>query len=102
MITGNWQTREVRIRGRILSPKRSQKLVNSSPCGFNWGYGGSGPAQLAMALLLRFTDKKTALRYYQKFKWAVIARLPQADFQMDEAVVWAWLMARERQEKEEV
>jgi hypothetical protein len=26
-------------------------LRNHSPSGFEWGYGGSGPAQLALALL---------------------------------------------------
>ena len=26
-------------------------LVNHSPTGFEWGYGGSGPAQLAVAML---------------------------------------------------
>jgi Family of unknown function (DUF6166) len=26
-------------------------LFNHSPTGFGWGYGGSGPAQLAVALL---------------------------------------------------
>lgn len=26
-------------------------LANHSPCGFEWGYSGSGPAQLALAIL---------------------------------------------------
>jgi Family of unknown function (DUF6166) len=34
----------------------SLKLWNHSPSGFNWGYGGSGPAQTALALLLDWTD----------------------------------------------
>ena len=34
-----------------LSPSRSQDLYNHSPTGFNWGYGGSGPSQLALARL---------------------------------------------------
>lgn len=38
--------------GQTLSPDKSQKVWNHSPDGFNWGYGGSGPAQLALALLL--------------------------------------------------
>lgn len=44
------------------------------------GYGGSGPAQLALAVLLRFTDRDTARRYYRVFKWDCIATLPQTDF----------------------
>lgn len=31
-------------------PGRNE-LVNHSPTGFEWGYGGSGPAQLAFAIL---------------------------------------------------
>jgi hypothetical protein len=58
----------------ILSPIPSQRLINHSPDGFNWSYGGSGPAQLALALLLDATgDKETALALYQEFKWEFVA-----------------------------
>lgn len=61
--------------GEILSPARSQKIWNHSPDGFQWGYGGSGPAQLALALLLDVTgDKELASRWHQQFKWDVVAR----------------------------
>jgi hypothetical protein len=49
---------------------------NHSPSGFSWGYNGSGPSQLALALLLdhcRTTEKATKL--YQLFKEQVIAKL---------------------------
>lgn len=53
-----------------LYPALSQKLYNHSPDGFQWGYGGSGPAQLSLALLLDVTTvPETALAYYQQFKW---------------------------------
>jgi len=39
-----------------LTPERSLALASHSPSGFEWGYGGSGPAQLALALLLDYTD----------------------------------------------
>jgi len=49
-------------------------LRNHSPTGFAWGYGGSGPAQLALALLFDATgDKELALQHYQDFKWRVVA-----------------------------
>jgi hypothetical protein len=35
-----------------LTPDYSLTLRNHSPTGFEWGYAGSGPAQLALALLL--------------------------------------------------
>jgi hypothetical protein len=53
---------------------------NHSPDGFEFGYGGSGPAQLALAILLAagLSDDRAA-RLHQKFKWEFIARLPQGD-----------------------
>jgi len=41
-------------------------------------YGGSGPAQLALALLAdHLADDRETLDTYQRFKWAVIAELPR-------------------------
>jgi hypothetical protein len=59
-----------------LTPERSLELVNHSPSGFEWGYGGSGPAQLALALLLDYTENKTfALDHYQVLKTEVVSQL---------------------------
>ncbi len=81
-IDGDWETREVYLDGRWLDPKPSQKIWNHSPDGFNWGYSGSGPAQLALAIMLKVTDKNTAIQLYQDFKREVIAGLPQSDFEI--------------------
>ena len=51
-------------------------LRDHSPTGFNSGYGGSGPAQLALALLAHCLGDKVALEYYQDFKWRIVASLP--------------------------
>lgn len=46
--------------------------------GFEWSCGGSGPAQLALAVLFDFTgDEGLSLTHYQTFKHAVIAALPR-------------------------
>jgi len=58
---------------RPLLPEASQMVCNHSPDGFNWGYGGDGPAQLALGLLLDATDEETARKYYQDFKWDIVA-----------------------------
>jgi len=69
-------------------------LLNHLPChspdGFEWGYGGSGPADLAIALLADADPslvrrKRNALdggapiesALYQAFKSQVVARLPR-------------------------
>jgi len=66
-IIGHWETRIVTINGHPLDEKRSQKVWNRSPDGFNWGYGGSGPAQLALAILLEFVGKDLAVAWHQDF-----------------------------------
>ncbi len=58
---------------RPLSPRLD--LRNHSPTGFNWGYGGSGSAQLALAILADALGDELAQRHYQEFKWAFVARL---------------------------
>ena len=96
VIKGNWMTREVSIGDRKLDPSRSQKIWNHSPDGFNWGYGGSGPAQLALALLLEFTDEETARKNYQNFKWEIISPLPHKNFEMPVELVKHWLAKRSK------
>ena len=52
------------------------RYVNHSPTGFEWGYLGSGPAQLAFAILLdHFGTPGEALLWYQDFKFLAIANL---------------------------
>src|SRR5437773_5148182 len=65
----------VTVNGQPLNPRFD--LRNHSPNGFEWGYGGSGPAQLALAILANcLRDDEQALTLYQGFKWKVIASLP--------------------------
>ena len=94
VIQGHWQTREVYLASGRLNPTESLAVARHSPIGFGWGYGGSGPAQLALAILLRATDRETAVAHYQAFKWEVIAKLPQADLTLRLAKVRGWLSAR--------
>lgn len=59
----------VTVDGVELSPEPSLELRNHSPDGFSWGYYGSGPSQLALALLLDFYNEPViAVTYYQQFK----------------------------------
>jgi hypothetical protein len=67
---------EVTVNGRPL--KLRLDLHDHSPTGFEWGFGGSGPAQLALAILADYLgNDEQALNLYQRFKWAVIAELPR-------------------------
>ena len=56
---------------RELNPRLD--LRRHSPTGFDWGYAGSGPSQLALAILAdHLHDDERALQLYQDFKWKVV------------------------------
>lgn len=62
-----------------------QWLRNHSPDGPNWGYGGSGPAQLALALVYAvYKDRDVAERVYQRFKFSVIGAIRADHWELDE------------------
>jgi hypothetical protein len=72
----------VTVDGHPLNPRLD--LWNHSPTGFEWGYCGSGPAQLALAILAdHCKDDERALNFYQRFKWAVIAELPSRQWTLN-------------------
>ncbi len=72
---------KIKWTSKIL-PQRLD-LVPHSPTGFEWGYGGSGPAQLAIAILAdafeglfgKDEGDELALLHYQEFKWKLITKL---------------------------
>lgn len=88
----------VTVDKEILSPAPSLKLRNHSPDGFNWGYSGSGPSQLALAILLDFTgEPAVALFRYHDFKFNTIGRLEQLEgWELKGADIRLWL---ERQQQ---
>lgn len=79
---------------RPLSPRFD--LANHSPTGFEWGYGGSGPAQLALAILAHaLQDDARAKQLYQRFKFARVAGFAKEGWAMTEAEVLAWVAKEE-------
>lgn len=75
--------------------------VNHSPDGFSWGYGGSGPAQLAYAILFDVTnDEDKTLALYQHYKFAVISRLGRKDWIITAASVLQWIAEVESKRSE--
>jgi Family of unknown function (DUF6166) len=65
----------VLVNGRELPLEPSLAVVRHSPTGFNWGYSGSGPRQLALAILLDYyQDRDKALRLSGEFNQHVVSR----------------------------
>ena len=48
-----------------------------SPTGYEWGYGGSGPAELARQIAALW-GRPDAPALYQALKWEILARMPRA------------------------
>ena len=81
---------QVTVDGRPLDPRLD--LCSHSPTGFEWGYGGSGPAQLALALLADHTgDAEEAVTLHQDFKRLVVARLPFRRWEITGQQMEAWV-----------
>ncbi|MEM6844222.1 MAG: DUF6166 domain-containing protein [Bacteroidota bacterium] len=68
------------LNNHRLSLARSLLVLNKSPSGFAHGYGGSGPAQLALAICTELYGQEEALAVFQTFKQQYIARLPEGEF----------------------
>ena len=74
--------------GAPLAP--CNDLMNHSPGGFEWGYGGSGPAQLALAICAHVLGAEKALKAYQAFKWAFITPIREDSWTLPSSEVEAW------------
>ena len=80
--------------GAPLDWRSSLAVRNHSPTGPAWGYGGSGTApSWALAILLAVTDEATAERFYQRFKWDVIAPIEADRWALDTGEVLGWLQS---------
>jgi hypothetical protein len=86
-------------------------VVHHSPTGFEWGYQGSGPADLALSILAYTLGETTTLstwiraggdplvtpfeswRLHQPFNREVVAKLDRDGWTLPVEIVVAWLVA---------
>ena len=88
---GNYYAGHHKAQGVLVTVTRSSRtkpldprydLGSNLPTGFAWGYNGSGPARLALAILTDYFGAKPggkalAEALYEPFKFTVIAALPE-------------------------
>jgi hypothetical protein len=70
-----------------------RRIIEHSPTGMEWGYGGSGPADFALNILSIFIGEDAA-RYnglYQLFKQEFVSPLPQAGGTIPRQAIEKWL-----------
>ena len=94
---------EATKKSRTLNPCHSQAISNHS-MEFNWGFQGSGPSQLALALLLDAigetpieqrpspeTAPVLAERWYHQFKNDHVSNWGEDVFRISQAEIMGWL-----------
>lgn len=85
-----------------ITPERSLSLRLHSPDGFGFGYTGSGPAQLALAILLDVFkgDVPLVLDNYQAFKVDKVSSWKLQEAEITEREIYRWLASSGRRVEE--
>lgn len=65
--------------------------VHHSPTGMEWGYSGSGPADLARSILWEFIGEEPEHALYQKFKEDFVSVAPYEGFILQEDEIERWI-----------
>lgn len=93
-----------RMEGGTVKTNVPHHVVHHSPDGYEWGYGGSGPADLALNIAesalhaLRWKGSRTecfdgtcfelAWILHQPLKWRFIADVPD----QGDVIPWEWIL----------
>src|SRR6202035_3847736 len=83
-------TVEVEEDGKRKSLPLHLYVRNHSPTGFEWGYGGSGPAQLALAICVRCLGLEAGQITYQCFKSQFVASWPHEGWEITSDEIHEW------------
>lgn len=68
------------------------RIVRHSPTGFDWGHGGTGPADLALNILLWLDlSPEKADRLHQDFKWKFVVSIPHQGGIIPRTDITNWL-----------
>lgn len=88
------ERREGRCLVTVAYPNGRKELLppcnvirNHSPDGFDWGYLGSGPAQLALALAVHAVGRRIGERIYQRLKERLVNGFDKAGWWIGQAAL---------------
>lgn len=86
--SGDWTKKTITVNGKPL-----KHIVCNSPTGMEWGYGGSGCADLALSILTDYLgDKKLAMAHRHQFKFDVVAGLAYNGWTITGEEIEEWLL----------
>ncbi|SRR6266571_4051289 len=90
----------------LVNGKPLRHVIYHSPSGLEWGYGGSGPADLALSLLVHYFKERhvntaflkkfharpsQAWLYHQQFKREIVATFPHTSWRLSSDKIESWL-----------
>ena len=76
----------------LVNGQELKHYARHSPDGFEWGYGGSGPSELARCILIDyFDDIPKADKHYQQFKFDIIAVIKEDSWVITSEDIEKWL-----------
>lgn len=101
-----WET----PKWEIIVTNLAQTVIHHSPCGYEWGYSGSGPADLALNILARFLPvgadgqhpercwsgivSRGAWEMHQEFEQDIVSRLPRPGGDISANFIRIWIAGR--------
>lgn len=69
-------------------------VANKSSSGFEWGYLGSGPAQLALAILCNEVGVDRAEKLFLSYMHEVIGKIASSEWTITSQEIATWLATR--------
>jgi len=77
----------------LVNSKQLRHHVYHSPTGFCWGYGGSGPADLARSILWDYLGAEPSASLYHDFKFEFVTKWG-AEWTITENEIEKWIRSR--------
>jgi hypothetical protein len=85
--SNDWTLKKVTVNGKPL-----KHIVRHSPTGVEWGYCGSGCADLALSILTDYLgDRCKADQLYQQFKFDFVAEFEYEGWELTGKQIEEWL-----------
>lgn len=84
------------MRGADGAPMTNipHKVLMHSPTGYEWGFNGKGPADLALNILLQFTRADIAIIWHQQFKKDFLEKAPKEGMKIEGKRIKQWIAGK--------
>lgn len=86
----------VLMRGADGAPMTNipHKVLMHSPTGYEWGFNGKGPADLALNILLQYARADVAIVWHQQFKKDFLEKAPKEGMKIEGKRIKQWIAGK--------